>query len=153
MQAMKDETFLDKYDYLEEILKISNINYKKTDVTLENFTVLLSKYIFAISQTSNEETVQTLQNMFFFLIENSIKMDKNTIKFKTLIYFLINGFRLFVSSLKEEKNKDKNVFLKELYKIISIKNISESLKLEKKNVKKELNINVFIKIINKKKSI
>ena len=151
MQAMKDETFLDKYDYLEELLKISNINYKKTDVTLENFTVILNKYILGISQTTNDETVQTLKNMFFFLIENSIKMDKNTIAFKTLIYFLVNGFRLFVSSLKEEKNKDKNVFLKELYKIISIKNISESLKLEKKNVKKELNINVFIKIINKKK--
>ena len=131
MQAMKDETLLDKYDYLEEILKISNINYKKTDVTLENFTVILNKYILSISQTSNDETVQTLKNMFFFFIANSIKMDKNTIAFKTLIYFLVNSFILFVSSLKEEKNKDKNVFLKELYKIISIKNISESLKLEK----------------------
>ena len=59
MQPMKFETFLDKYDYLEELLKISKINYKRTDVTLENFTVLLSKYIFGISQTSNEETVQT----------------------------------------------------------------------------------------------
>lgn len=117
---------------------------------MENLLILINRYIFGYSIRSDKETVETVKNMLFFIIENSIKMNKSTMTFKVLIYFLKNCFNLFVSFLKDEKNKDRKEFIKELYKIININKISESLKLDKEEVKKELNVTVFIKMTNKK---
>ena len=79
-------------------------------------------------------------------------MDKNTILFKTLTYFIQNGFDLFITTLKSKKITSKNKFIKQLLNILDSKEFAKSFNLNETDIEKELNISVFKKVIIKMNS-
>ena len=65
--------------------------------------------------------------MFYILIENSVKMDNNSIFFKVLVYFLQNGFDLFITTLISEKSIPENEFIEQLLNILDLKRLTNHL--------------------------
>ena len=153
MEPLQKENFLEKYRYLETLLKHYHYPIDRNNMNMKEYLILIHRIILSHSETSNTQIVQQIEQVFFILIENSVKMDNNTMLFKVLVYFIQKGFELFLESLKSKKSKKENKFAKQLLNIINSKEIAKSLNLNEASIEEELNISVFKQVIEMMKPI
>ena len=136
-------------EYLEKLLKHYTFPIDRNNMNMEENLILIHRIILKHSETSNETMVEQVEALFSILIENSVKIDNNTIIFKTLTYFIQNGFYLFITTLKSKKVTSKNKFIKQLLNILDSKEIAKSFNLNEADIEKESNISVLKKVIIK----
>ena len=153
MEPLQKENFLEKYRYLETLLKHYHYPIDRNNMNMKEYLILIHRIILSHSETSHPQIVQQIEQVFFILIENSVKMDNNTMLFKVLVYFIQKGFELFLESLKSKKSKKENKFAKQLLNIINSKEIAKSLNLNEASIEEELNISVFKQVIEMMKPI
>ena len=146
----KKENFFEKHQYLEKLLiKHYNNHIDKIDMDINKYLILIHRIIFNLSESSDARIAKQVEEMFSILIENSVKMDNNTILFKTLTYFIQDGFDLFVEILKsKDKVTSKKKFNTQLLKLMNSKEIAKLFNLNEKDIEKELNISAFKKSFN-----
>ena len=148
----KKENFFEKYEYLEKLLKNYRYPIDRNSLNMQGYLMLIHRMIFSFQKNSKIKLVKEVEEMFCILIENSIKMDKNTILFKTLIYFIQKGFDLFIATLKSKKVISENEFIKQLLNVLDPKDIAKSFDLNEIDIERELNISIFKKVIINKKA-
>ena len=153
MEPLQKENFLEKYRYLETLLKHYHYPIDRNNMNMKEYLILIHRIILSHSETSHPQIVQQIEQVFFILIENSVKMDNNTMLFKVLVYFIQKGFELFLESLKSKKSKKENKFAKQLLNIINSEEIAKSLNLNEVSIEEELNISVFKQVIEMMKPI
>ena len=147
----KKENFFEKYEYLEKLLKNYRYPIDKNSLNMQGYLMLIHRMIFLFQNNSKIKLVKEVEEMFCILIENSIKMDKNTILFKTLTYFIQKGFDLFIETLKSKEVISENEFIQKLLNVLDPKDIAKSFDLNEIDIERELNISIFKKVIIKKK--
>ena len=147
----KKENFFEKYEYLEKLLKNYRYPIDRNSLNMQGYLMLIHRMIFLFQNNSKIKLVKEVEEMFFILIENSIKMDKNTILFKTLTYFIQKGFDLFIATLKSKEVISENEFIQKLLNVLDLKDIAKSFDLNEIDIERELNISIFKKVIIKKK--
>mgnify|MGYP006873054096 CR=1 FL=1 len=143
---LKQENLLDRYEYLESIMKYYKGTYKRELLSMNDCLVDISKIIHSLKATSNENDVKKVEMFFRILVKNSIRLDKNSITFKVLSHLIQNGFDLFVSILKDKKSTSFKEYISLLLNILSEKNIWEKYNLTNQEVENCLNITQFIKV-------
>ena len=148
----KKENFFEKYEYLEKLLKNYRYPIDRNSMNMQGYLMLIHRMIFAFQNNSNKKLVKEVEEMFCILIENSIKMDKNTILFKTLTYFIQKGFDLFIATLKSKEVISENEFIQKLLNVLDPKDIAKSFNINEIDIEKELNLSIFKKVIIKKKA-
>ena len=148
----KKENFFEKYEYLEKLLKNYRYPIDRNSMNMQGYLMLIHRMIFAFQKNSKIKLVKEVEEMFFILIENSIKMDKNTILFKTLTYFIQKGFDLFIETLKSKEVISENEFIQKLLNVLDLKDIAKSFDLNEIDIERELNISIFKKVIINKKA-
>jgi hypothetical protein len=153
MESLQKENFLEKYGYLEKLLKYYNFPIDRKNMNMNDYLMKIHKIIFALSGKSDLAIVEQIEQVFHILIENSVKMDTNSMLFKALVYFVQNGFDLFVKTLKSEKNISEKKFFELLLDILNSEEIAKSLNLNAVDIEKELNILVFKEVITKLKPL
>jgi hypothetical protein len=153
MESLQKENFLEKYGYLEKLLKYYNFPIDRKNMNMNDYLMKIHKIIFALSGKSDLAIVEQIEQVFHILIENSVKMDTNSMLFKALVYFVQNGFDLFVKTLKSKKNISEKKFFELLLDILNSEEIAKSLNLNAVDIEKELNILVFKEVITKLKPL
>lgn len=153
MEPLQKEKFLEKYEYLENLLKYYRYPIDRNNMNMTEYLVLLHRIITANLETSDRQIVEQIEQVFFILIENSVKIDNSTILFKVLVYFIQNGFELFIKSLKSEKSTKEKEFNEQLFNILDTEKIAKSLNLNAASIEEELNISAFKDVIKKIKPI
>lgn len=143
------DNLLKKFEYMKYLLIYSKQKNDLNDLSMKEYLVKLHRIVLDYSSKSNEELVDKVENIFFILIENSIRIDQNTILYKVLTYFIKNGFDLFIQTMKAEKKISVSEFKKQLLDLFDSEKIAKSLNLESKEVEKELNITPFKKAFNR----
>ena len=151
MKSLEKEKFFEKYEYLEKLLKHYDSYVDKNNMNMEQYLILINRIIFKYSSVSNKKSIEQVKNLFNILIENSVKLDNNSILFKTLVYFIQNGFDLFIQTIKSTKVTSEKEFIKELLYILDSKEIAKSFNLNPIDIENELDISVFKGVIIKKK--
>lgn len=147
----KKECFLEKYPYLEPLLKHYVQTYDRTSITMNDYIIFLNRIVLKNSKTSDDETVDNIKNFFFILIKNSIRMNMDSIIFKTLSYFIKEGFDLFISSLKSTKDVNRKDFIIQLFSKLDNEKIAKSFNLDNTEVANELKLVTLKKAIKEKK--
>ena len=145
------EVFLEKYSYLEPLLKHYEIPYDRASLNMDDYIVILNKIVLKYIKTSEPEIINNTKNFFFLLVKNSIRMNADTVLFKALSYFIQEGFKFFISSLKTEKIITPPEFIKQLFLKIDEEKIAEYFAIDKLEVEKELKLNTLKKVIKKMK--
>jgi len=153
MEPLQKEKFLEKYEYLENLLKYYHYPIDRNNMNMTEYLVLIHRIIEAHSGTSVRQIVEQIEQVFFILIENSVKIDNSTILFKVLVYFIQNGFELFIKTLKSEKSTKEKEFNEQLFNILDTEKIAKSLNLNAASIEEELNISAFKDVIKKIKPI
>ena len=148
----KKEIFLEKYPYLEPLLQHYDLTYDRTSITMDDYIVFLNRIVLKHSKTSDVETVNNIKNLFFILIKNSIRMNMDSIIFKTLFYFIKEGV-FFISSLKSDKEINRKQFIAQLFSKLDHEKIAKSFNLDKTEVENELKLITLKKAIKEKKFI
>ena len=149
--VLRQENILDRYEYLESIMKHYYLPYKKESLTMNDCLIDISRIITSLIGDSNSNDVIKVKKIFLILVKNSIRLDKNSISFKVLSYFIQQGFDLFVSILKEKKSTSFKKYISLLLNILKKKNIGEKLHLNNQEVENSLNLTQFIKVFDKMK--
>ena len=149
----KKENFLEKYPYLKPLLQNYDPTKDRTCITMNDYIVFLNRIVIKHSKTSDSETVDSIKNLFFILIKNSIRMNMDSILFKALSYFIKEGFIFFISSLKSDKDVNRKQFIAKLFSKLDHEKISKSFNLDKTEVENELKLISLIKAIKEKKFI
>ena len=149
----KKEIFLEKYPYLEPLLQHYDPTKDRTITTMDDYIVFLNRIVIKHSKTSDSETVDSIKNLFFILIKNSIRMNMDSILFKALSYFIKEGFIFFISSLKSDKDVNRKQFIAKLFSKLDHEKISKSFNLDKTEVENELKLISLKKAIKEKKFI
>ena len=153
--TLNKENLFPKFGYLELILKSHNQPYNNKSMTMEQYLICLHRIVFGAQGNSNKEYVQKTENFFKIMIRNSIRLEQDSILFRTLSYFIRKGFDLFISVLKSAKVSSKKEFNNLLLNVLDPAEIENHFKLNKGEVEKALNIAEFkiamskVKFINK----
>jgi hypothetical protein len=87
------------------------------------------------------------------MIKNSIRIEQDSILFKTLSYFIRKGFDLFIKVLKSKEVTSKKEFNNLLLDVLDPEEIEKYFKLKKGEVEKALNIAEFKKAMSKIKFV
>ena len=85
------------------------------------------------------------------MIKNSLKLDINSILFKSLSYFIQNGFDLFINVLKSDKVTTKKEFNNLLLGVLDTVEIGKKFKIFEGEIENTLNIKEFKKAMTKVK--
>ena len=141
----QEQNILIEYGYLESLLKHYSNPYDKKNLSLKEFFILLHRIIFKIEDTSKKSDVERTEKFFYELIKTSFRLDKDSLLFKALSYFIQNGFDEFIKVLKDSKVITPKEFNKSLLNILDSEKIENSFQLNKGEVEKVLNIPVFKK--------
>ena len=141
----QEQNILIEYGYLESLLKHYSNPYDKKNLSLKEFFILLHRIIFKIKETSKKSDVERTEKFFYELIKTSFRLDKDSLLFKALSYFIQNGFDEFIKVLKDSKVITPKEFNKSLLNILDSEKIENSFQLNKGEVEKVLNIPVFKK--------
>ena len=145
------EVFLEKYSYLEPLLKHYEIPYDRASLDMDDYIVILNKIVLKYIKTSEPEIIDNIKNFFFILVKYSIRMNADNVLFKALSYFIQEGFNFFISSLKTDKIITLPKFTKQLFLKINEEKIAEYFAIDKLEVEKELKLNTLKKAITEKK--
>ena len=145
------EVFLEKYSYLEPLLKHYKIPYDRASLEMDDYIIILNKIVLKYIKTSEPEIIDNIKNFFFILVKYSIRMNVDNILFKALSYFIQEGFNFFISSLKTDKIITLPKFTKQLFLKINEEKIAEYFSIDKLEVEKELKLNTLKKAIKEKK--
>ena len=145
------EVFLEKYSYLEPLLKHYEIPYDRASLNMDDYIVILNKIVLKYIKTSEPEIIDNIKNFFFILVKYSIRMNADNVLFKALSYFIQEGFNFFISSLKTDKTITPIKFTKQLFLKINEEKIAEYFAIDKLEVEKELKLNTLKKAIKEKK--
>lgn len=147
--SIKQDNFLRNHPYLKSLLIYSNQPNPNTDISLQEYFMRLHRIIFGYSGNSDIEIVNVVENIFCILIENSIRIDDKTIIYKSLSYFIKNGFNLFISTLKSKNTITKEAFNEQLLNLLDSKEMAKFFKLEEVDFENTLHFNEFKKVIGK----
>ena len=145
------EVFLEKYSYLEPLLKHYEIPYDRASLDMDDYIIILNKIVLKYIKTSEPEIIDNIKNFFFSLVKYSIRMNADNVLFKALSYFIQEGFNFFISSLKSDKIITLPEFIKQLFLKINEEKIAEYFAIDKLEVEKELKLNTLKKAIKEKK--
>lgn len=151
--TLDNENLLSKFAYLESILKSHNQPYNKESINMKEYLICLHRIIFGLQGNSNKEYVETTENFFKIMIKNSIRIEQDSILFKTLSYFIRKGFDLFIKVLKSKEVTSKKEFNNLLLDVLDPEEIEKYFKLKKGEVEKALNIAEFKKAMSKIKFV
>ena len=110
---------------------------------MEEYFVLLHRIIFKIQDTSKKSDVERTEKFFYELIKTSLRLDKDSLLFKALSYFIQKGFDEFIKVLKDSKVTTPKEFNKSLLNILNSEKIEDSFQLKRGEVEKVLNIPAF----------
>ena len=148
---LRQENILDRYEYLESIMKHYHSPYKKESLTMNDCLISISRIITGLIGDSNPDDVKKVEKFFLILVKHSIRLDNNSISFKVLSYFIQQGFDLFITILKQKKSTSLKKFIALLLNILKQKNIVEKLHLSNQEVENSLNLTQFIKVVGNMK--
>ena len=109
------KVFLEKYSYLEPLLKHYKIPYDRASLEMDDYIIILNKIVLKYIKTSEPEIIDNIKNFFFILVKYSIRMNADNVLFKALSYFIQEGFNFFISSLKADKIITLPKFIKQLF--------------------------------------
>ena len=147
--VQKKEIFFEKYQYLQPLLDHYDISYDKHGITMDDYLVYLNRIVLKYSKGFIHEKIENISNFFFIIIKGSIRLNRDSILFKALSYFIQKGFDYFISSLKTEETITPLKFSKELFSILNEEKIAKFFNLDKMEVEKEL-AKVTLKKVGKK---
>jgi len=139
------DKLLKKFEFMKFLLIDNEQKNDIYNLSMKEYLIRLHRIILKYSYNSNGEFVEKVENILFVLIENSIRIDQNTILYKVLTYFIKNGFDSLIQTLRSEKKILVSEFNKKLLNLFDSEKIAKSLNLESKEVEKELNITPFKK--------
>ena len=148
---LNEENILSKYQYLESLLKSYSSTYDKKSISLNEYFIHLHRVVFRYQNKSNKSDVEMTENFFQLLIKNSLKLDINSILFKSLSYFIQNGFDLFINVLKSDKVTTKKEFNNLLLGVLDTVEIGKKFKIFGGEIENTLNIKEFKKAMTKVK--
>lgn len=94
---------------------------------MEQYLICLHRIVFGAQGNSNEEYVQKTENFFKIMIRNSIRLEQDSILFRTLSYFIRKGFDLFISVLKSDKVTSKKELNQLLLEVLDTAKIEDDL--------------------------
>ena len=60
------EVFLEKYSYLEPLLKHYEIPYDRESLDMDNYIIILNKIVLKYIKTSEPEIIDNIKNFLFF---------------------------------------------------------------------------------------
>ena len=149
---LKQENILERYEYLESIMKHYKGTYDKNSLIMNELLVDITKIITPLSANSNKDEVKKVDMFFRILVKNSIRLDKNSIAFKVLSYLIQQGFDLFVNILKDDKSTSLKKYISLLLGILKKKEIWENINLTKQEVENCLNLTQFFNAMKSMKS-
>ena len=70
------EVFLEKYSYLEPLLKHYKIPYDRASLDMDDYIIILNKIVLKYIKTFEPEITDNIKNFFFLLIKYSIRMNE-----------------------------------------------------------------------------
>ena len=150
-EALKQDNLLTRYPYLESLLKYYTPSFDKKSLSMNDYLVILKRITFPYKENSDIKLVNKTENIFHIMIKNSIRLDKDSILFKALSYFIQKGFDLFISALKAEEVVSKKQFNKSLLDMLNSENIEKYFNLSEGDVEKCLKLVQFKKVMKKVK--
>ena len=148
---LNEENILSKYQYLESLLKSYSSTYDKKSISLNEYFIHLHRVVFKYQNKSNKSDVEMTEIFFQLLIKNSLKLDINSILFKSLSYFIQNGFDLFINVLKSDKVTTKKEFNNLLLGVLDTVEIGKKFKIFEGEIENTLNIKEYKKAMTKVK--
>ena len=125
----QEQNILTKYGYLESLLKHYSNPYDKNNLSLKEYFILLHRIIFGIQDSSKKSDVERTEKFFNELIKTSLRLDKDSLLFKTVSYFIQNGFDEFIKVLKDSKVTTPKEFNKSLLNILNSEKIENNFQL------------------------
>ena len=146
--TLNKENLFPKFGYLELILKSHNQPYNNKSMTMEQYLICLHRIVFGAQVNLNEEYVQKTENFFKIMIRNSIRLEQDSILFRTLSYFIRKGFDLFISVLKSDKVTSKKKLNQLLLEVLDTAKIEDDFNINKGEIEKALNIAEFKKAMS-----
>ena len=149
--SQSKETFFEKYPYLEPLLNYYDLRYDKVNITMDDYIIILNRIILKYQKNSIPEMVDEIKNFFIIIIKNSIRMNRDSILFKALSYFIKEGFDHFISTLKIDKIITLPKFMSGLFSKVNEKKIAKSFNLDKIEVETELKLITLKKALKDKK--
>ena len=141
---------MEKYSYLEPLLKHYEIPYDRASLNMDDYIIILNKIVLKYIKTSEPKIIDNIKNFFFLLVKYSIRMNADTVLFKALSYFIQEGFNFFISSLKSDENVAPPIFIKQLFLKINEEKIAEYFAIDKLELEKELKLNTLKKAMKEK---
>jgi len=150
-EALKQDNLLTRYPYLEYLLKYYSPSFDKKSLSMNEYLVILKRIIFPYKENSDVKLVNKTENIFHIMIKNSIRLDKDSILFKSLSYFIQKGFDLFISALKAEEVVSAKQFNKFLLDMLNSENIEKNFNLNEGDVENCLKLIKFKKAMKKVK--
>ena len=150
-EALKQENLLTRYPYLESLLKYYSPSFDKKSTSMNDYLIILKRITFPYKENSDAKLVNKTENIFHIMIKNSIRLDKDSILFKALSFFIQKGFDLFISALKAEEVVSKKQFNKSLLDMLNSENIEKYFNLSEGDVEKCLKLVQFKKVMKKVK--
>ena len=150
-EALKQDNLLTRYPYLESLLKYYTPSFDKKSLTMNDYLIILKRITYPYKENSDIKLVNKTENIFHIMIKNSIRLDKDSILFKVLSYFIQKGFDLFISALKAEEVVSKKQFNKSLLDMLNSENIEKFFNLSEGDVEKCLKLVQFKKVMKKVK--
>ena len=69
MEPLQKENFLEKYRYLETLLKHYHYPIDRNNMNMKEYLILIHRIIFIHSGTSNKKIVEQKEQVFSILIE------------------------------------------------------------------------------------
>ena len=150
INVQNKEVFLEKYSYLEPLLKLYEIPYDRASLEMDDYIIILNKIVLKYIKTSEPKIIDNIKNFFFLLVKYSIRMNADTVLFKALSYFIQEGFKFFISSLKSDKIITPPEFIKQLFLKIDEEKIAEYFAIDKLELEKELKLNTLKKAMKEK---
>ena len=145
MEPKLDETsnqnnLLNNFGFLESLLKSHNQPYNKNSMSLDEFFMNLHRIIFSYEDGSKKSYVEKIETFFKIMIKNSIRLKKDSLLFKSVSYFIKNGFNLFINVLQDKKVIKLQEFYDKILDILEPDKIEKQFKYNEGEVEKALNI-------------
>ena len=144
------EVFLEKYSYLEPLLKHYEIPYDRASLEMDDYIIILNKIVLKYIKTSEPKIIDNIKNFFFLLVKYSIRMNADNVLLKALSYFIQEGFIFFISSLKSDEIITPPKFINQLFLKIDEEKIAEYFAIDKLELEKELKLNTLKKAMKEK---
>ena len=148
--AQNKEVFLEKYSYLEPLLKHYEIPYDRASLEMDDYIIILNKIVLKYIKTFEPKIIDNIKNFFFLLVKYSIRMNADNVLLKALSYFIQEGFIFFISSLKSDEIITPPKFINQLFLKIDEEKIAEYFAIDKLELEKELKLNTLKKAMKEK---